>query len=236
MAVKKEANKKAVKPTRNTKDKHPAKRKYRTPPAIKPTVVRAAPQPTPPLQPEPVPEVVETPGDDGLTNKQRVWINQYLICWNATEAARRAGYSDPEVSGWENKQKPAIKAIIDARLKEHKMGADEVLSRLSDMAGGSMGDFIGTYIDPSTNQLADSIDLGVARKAGKLHLIKRLSIGKDGITLEIYDSKSALELLGKHYELFTEKHKHEGEVGTRITNLNDLLKLAYGSKSETKPG
>lgn len=221
-----------IKPKAKPKTK-PRKRKSRVPPAIAQIVARAA---IPAAMPEPQPEPIETAGDDGLTNKQRVFIDQYLICWNSTEAARRAGYSSPEQSGYENRNKPLVKAAIDARLKEHKLSADEVLARLSEQASSSMADFLSVYDNPLTNREESTIDLEKARAAGKLHLIKKVNIGKDGISIELYDARGALELLGKHYELFTEKHKHEGEVGTRITNLNDLLKLAYGPKPETKPG
>lgn len=173
---------------------------------------------------------VEPIGLDGLTDKQRVWCEHYLQCGlNATEAGRRAGYKDPEQSGWVNKNKAEIRAYLDARLKSHKMGADEVLARLSDMAQGNMGDFIGREITEDGLYI-DTIDLSKARKSGKLHLIRKIKIGPDGTSLELHDAKDALELIGKHYELFTEKQKIEGEVSTRISNLNELLKIAYGPK------
>lgn len=173
---------------------------------------------------------IESIGPDGLTDKQRVWCEAYLQCGlNATEAARRAGYKDPEQSGWVNKNKAEIRAYLDARLKSHKMGADEVLARLSDMAQGNMGDFISREITEDGLSI-DTIDLSKARKSGKLHLIRKIKIGPDGTSLELHDAKDALELIGKHYELFTEKQKIEGEVSTRISNLNELLKIAYGPK------
>ena len=55
-----------------------------------------------------------------LTEKQKRFIDYYIETGNASEAARRAGYSE-KTAGWigqENLQKPTIKAAIDARLKE----------------------------------------------------------------------------------------------------------------------
>lgn len=55
-----------------------------------------------------------------LTEKQRRFVDYYIETGNASEAARRAGYSE-KTAGWigqENLQKPTIKAAIDARLRE----------------------------------------------------------------------------------------------------------------------
>ena len=51
---------------------------------------------------------IEAVGEDGLTDKQRAFVSQYLICWNASEAARRAGYSVKSAYsiGSENLTKP----------------------------------------------------------------------------------------------------------------------------------
>jgi phage terminase small subunit len=80
----------------------------------------------------------------GLTNKQRVFIDEYLQCWNATEAARRAGYSErtATVIGHENLTKPDIRAEIETRLSEKHMSADEALTLLADMARGDLGEFM----------------------------------------------------------------------------------------------
>lgn len=208
-------------PTKTTKKK----RKPRTPKPIAEVLARLPS--TSPQQPEPAEEI----GEDNLTPRQRIFIEEYLRCWNATEAARRAGYSDPEQSGWVNKHKVEVRAAMEARLSEHRLSADEVLARLSDHAMGTMGDFIGTnYLE--SGQAITVIDLERARRAGKLHLIKKIRVDEKGTAIELYDAKAALELLGKHYELFTEKQKLEGELTTRISNLNDLLNIAYGPKPE----
>ena len=78
-----------------------------------------------------------------LTKKQRVFIDEYLKCFNATEAARRAGYSDATAYaiGWENLRKPEIKAEIDARLDEVHMSANEALKLTADLARIDIGVF-----------------------------------------------------------------------------------------------
>lgn len=55
-----------------------------------------------------------------LTEKQKRFIDYYVETGNATEAARKAGYSEKTSYsiGHENLKKPEIKSAIDARLKE----------------------------------------------------------------------------------------------------------------------
>lgn len=81
-----------------------------------------------------------------LTEKQKRFIDYYIETGNATESARRAGYSPKtaEAIGLENLGKPRIKAAIDARLKalEDKRIAkvDEVLKFLTATLRGEVKD------------------------------------------------------------------------------------------------
>lgn len=52
---------------------------------------------------------------EGLTDKQRRFCEEYVIDWNATQAAIRAGYSDKTAAaiGHENLTKPDIQEYID---------------------------------------------------------------------------------------------------------------------------
>lgn len=72
-----------------------------------------------------------------LTEKQKRFVDFYIETGNATESARRAGYSPKtaEAIGLENLGKPRIKSAIDARLKELEDSriakADEALKFLT---------------------------------------------------------------------------------------------------------
>lgn len=80
----------------------------------------------------------------GLTNKQRVFIEEYLQCWNATEAARRAGYSERTAysQGQRLLKHVEVSAAIETRIAEKQMSADEALTLLADMARGDLGEFM----------------------------------------------------------------------------------------------
>lgn len=134
-----------------------------------------------------------------LTDKQKVFIDEYLKCFNAAKAARQAGYSEKSAYniGWENVRKPEIQAEITARLDEVHMGSDEALKLLADMARGDLGDFM------AISSVGFSLDLETAREEGKTKLIKKVSQktiidGKQDkethiIDIELHDAQAALE-------------------------------------------
>lgn len=153
--------------------------------------------------------------DDGLNDRQRAFVEHYLRVWSKAEAARLAGYSPATARqiGHALLTKVDISAAIDRRLSELKMSADEVLTRLSDHARGSMGDFLS--VGPEGEPQLDIIR---ASDLKRLHLIKKakttkryLENGQKEVTLEIelYDAQSALVQLGRAHTLFGDRTKNE---------------------------
>lgn len=139
-----------------------------------------------------------------LTDKQAAFIDHYLMCLNATEAARRAGYKSPRQMGSENLSKPYIRAEIDRRLKSRTMKADEVLFRLGQQAEG---------LPPEVFETAYAglmVDFDKVKELGLTHLIKKITYNAKGYAqVELYDAQSALIQLGKHYALFTDRVQHD---------------------------
>lgn len=143
-----------------------------------------------------------------LNSKQQAFVEHYIACgWNATEAARRAGYSAKTAGsiGHENLTKPEIRAAINARVAELKMSADEVLTRLADMARSNMGDFIKLVPAADGKGKVAVFDFDRAAKAGKLHLIKSIKINAKGTIVELHDAQAALVQLGRHHGLFADR-------------------------------
>ena len=170
--------------------------------------------------------------DMGLTAKQRKFTEEYLICWNASEAARRAGYRWPYKVASMLMARPSIKALIAQRVAETAMSADEVLHRLAEHARGSMADFV-------TDDGA--IDLARARAAGKLHLVRRYSEAgeKAGASIELYDAQAALEKIGKALGLFRERIEMTVEVDVdsmREQLASKLSRLAEAGAAPEVPG
>jgi phage terminase small subunit len=148
-----------------------------------------------------------------LTDKQQRFIDAYLMCWNATEAARRAGYSKQTAYaiGWENLRKPEIRSAIDERLKEFHLSADEVLAMLSEQARNVAAQYIIT--DKSGRP---KVDVAAMIRDGKQHLIKGISYKQNGVEVEFYDAHAAKFLIGKHHRLFVDRVEHEGPNGGPI--------------------
>lgn len=143
-----------------------------------------------------------------LTRRQQVFVSEYIKCWNASEAARKAGYSERSAysRGYELVRNREVKAAIEARLDEVHMSAEEALKLTADIARGDVGEFMA--IGP----MGFSLDLEAAQKAGKTNLLKKVTQKTviDGkrdtethiVDIELYDRQAALrDILGVHGRL-----------------------------------
>jgi len=152
--------------------------------------------------------------------KERVWIAEYLKCFNATKAAEIAGYK------WPNKIGPALKQknaeLIEAALKERAMTPEIVVDRLSAQARAEYAEYINDD---------GEVDLAALRRAGKMHLVKGIKYDRQGRTMvEFYDAQAALVHIGKHHKLFTEQTAFDGTI--RIEGLENLLDRIYGKADQ----
>lgn len=142
-----------------------------------------------------------------LSNKQRAFVAHYVTHWNASAAARAAGYSAKTAGaiGHENLKKPEIAAAIQQRLDELTMRADEVLVRLTAHARASLADVLrlpDVETADADARAAWAIDLVKAQQTGAIHAIKTIKHGQYGDTIELHDPLRPLELLGKYHKLF----------------------------------
>ena len=137
-----------------------------------------------------------------LTNKQQIFADEYVQCWNRTEAARRAGFKQPQSQGPRLLKNVEIQKAIQQKLKESSMSADEALSRLTGLARGS----IESFLEFQDGQKRPIVNLLKAKEAGLLHLIKEVKYNPTGgLEIKLYSAHDALRDIGKHHALFTEK-------------------------------
>lgn len=176
-----------------------------------------------------------------LTTKQRLFVAHYLECWNATEAARRAGYSPKSASiiAHENLRKPNIQMAIRDGIAAI-MPAGEVLKTIADHARGTLADFMiiadeeviierQTHLDDGKLTITTEkvvrpvarVDLKKAAAAGKLHLIKSYNLTERGLRIELHDAQAALALLGKHHGLFKDQGTILNVRPEDLANLSD---------------
>lgn len=99
-----------------------------------------------------------------LTPKQKAFADYYIECGNASEAARRAKYSEKTAFriGAENLHKPAIQAYIQQRMAEQDAKrvatADEVLRFYTSVMRGEERDAFGLDVGMAERlKAADSL-------------------------------------------------------------------------------
>lgn len=142
-----------------------------------------------------------------LNNKQEAFVQAYLRTFNATQAAKDAGYSEKTAYSYGQQllKNLEIAARVKVELESRAMDAEEVLARLAAQARGD----ISELIDPATMTL----DLKKAQQSGSTHLIKKIRqtiiTGDEKQTeifeFELYDAQAALVHIGKHLALFKER-------------------------------
>lgn len=168
-----------------------------------------------------------------LPPKQRLFVEEYLTCLNAAEAARRAGYSEKGArqQGQRLLTYVDVAAAVQAGLALRAMPPDEVLARLADQARATADDFLAIYESPlydiTGQPVLDkdgkpivrywpSLDLEKARQAGMLHLIKKVSYTAHGPSVELYDAQAALNTLAKYYGLLVDRQELTGKDGAPL--------------------
>ncbi len=172
---------------------------------------------------------------DALPPKRRRWLEVYLTTWNATEAARQAGYAHPGVQGPRLLGNVMIQRAIHDRMAEQAMPADELMKRLADQARASLSDFITLGYRPIINDKGEQIgeqqdvalNTDVFQERG--HLIKSIQVTQYGIKLELYDAQDAMEKIGKGLGIW-----REGFTGELTLTSEFPVNLSMTSSQKSK--
>lgn len=146
-----------------------------------------------------------------MTEKQKRFVDEYLIDLNATQAAVRAGYSAKTAKqiGQENLTKPDLRDYIDEQLKklhdEKTADAKEVIEYLTSVMRGQ-----------STAEIV--VVEGEGEGCSAARTMKKAPDEKERLR--------AAELLGKRFGIFTDK----AEINANITSekLADVFKQIGG--------
>lgn len=183
-----------------------------------------------------------------------MFCEEYLIDLNATQAAIRAGYSERTATAQAarlltnvNVQEYIQKRKRD-RVERTEITQDRVLQELAVIAFSNAADYAAVVEKQMMLKCEDGTEIGMIDDAGKpvmyrtvepvltqdltenqkraLAVIKK---GRDGFEVKPYDKIRALELLGKHIGMFTEKVEVSGEVNNPFEGLTteELKKLVY---------
>lgn len=167
-----------------------------------------------------------------LTQKQKLFIDEYLIDLNATQAAIRAGYSPnnadkigSELLG-KTRVSDAIKTAMAERSKRTGINQDRILMELAKIALVNPENVVN--FDEATIR-EDALPEDLAAVASVK--VKRFPT-KDGEGIEreikFYDKTKALDLAGRHLGMFKDKLELSGGLDTEKTKLDDLLQQMRG--------
>ena len=109
-----------------------------------------------------------------LTRKQRIFIDEYLKSWNASDAAKKAGYSQKTARfiGAINLTKVNIRKEIDARLRESHVSTEEALKILGEQSRSKLSDFFKvveywTYSATHSDDVLETEEEPIINKEGE---------------------------------------------------------------------
>ncbi len=173
-----------------------------------------------------------------LNEKQRRFVEEYLIDLNATQAATRAGYS-PRTANEQGARllahvsvAQAIRDALDRRSARTEITQDMVLAELAKIGFADMRKLLKW-----TGNLP-RMDLIEAEESGEVEItaanfvrlfdseeldddivgaIAEISQTKDGaLKVKLHDKQAALVNIGKHLGMFKERVEHTGKDGGPI--------------------
>ena len=130
-----------------------------------------------------------------LTPRQKLFVEEYLVDLNATQAAIRAGYSQKTARsiGQENLTKPdiakAIQEAMDKRAEEVQLTSEDIVRDLMELRDMCMG--------------RKPMAVAVKDEDGNI-------VQADVKKVDTAGANRALELLGKHKAMFVDRKHVEG--------------------------
>jgi len=195
-----------------------------------------------------------------LTAKQQRFCDEYLIDLNATQAAIRAGYSakNADKIGSELLGKTRVAEYIEERkadrVKRTEITQDMVLKELANIAFSNAADY-ASVIEKQAMVDVNGVMVPMHDAEGNpvmyrtvepvltenltedqqkvLAVIKK---GRDGFEVKPHDKVRALELLGKHLGMWTDKVVVEGKSKSPYDELSveELKALAEMCEADEK--
>ena len=153
----------------------------------------------------------------GISDRQRIFVKEYCVDFNITRAARAAGYAKSSASNTgtsllrKKEIQIAIRDELQQRLDRIEISQDMVITELAKIAFSDMKFF--ARWNNNRVELLDSSEL----PEGTTACISEISETTRGLRIKLHDKRAALELLGRHLGLFTDKL----EISGKVTHSNE---------------
>ena len=160
-----------------------------------------------------------------MTKKQQLFVDEYLIDLNATQAAIRAGYSveTAAVIGCENLTKPNIQQAIAEKMAERSkrtgVNQDRVVLELAKLAFVKMTDIVDSHGRIKDTATDDDLACIESMKYKSSESETGSSIERE---VKIASKMKALELLGKHLGMWNDKIDVNVAIPVVISGEDDL--------------
>ncbi|WP_313469826.1 terminase small subunit [Lysinibacillus sp.] len=193
----------------------------------------------------PMDEVVyfEAEGNDGLTDKQRLFVAYYVKSWNATKAYQKAygcAYSTAMVEGSKHLRNPKIREEIvkvrDGLTEDALLDKRTLIQKWIDIAFADITDYVKfgrqeevvynddgqPELDMNGNVKTYAFNYVHLNESTEIDgsLITEVKQGKDGISVKLADKMKALDFLSKHLDLLNERELKQLQVEQVRMNVN----------------
>lgn len=146
---------------------------------------------------------------DNLTEKQKIFCREYIFDWNATRAAKVAGYSEHTAHsiGHENLSKPEIQAYIEFIQKDLEkvtgISRMRVMKELEKIAFSSIAHLHNTWIERkefdklTEDQKAAIQEISTQTRMEKNPIEGGMPIQVDYVKVKLYDKMKAVDTINK---------------------------------------
>ena len=164
-----------------------------------------------------------------LPPMQDRFVDEWLIDFNGTQAAIRAGYSERSARSIAGRllTKDNIQAEISRRQKDlqrrTEISQERVLRELARVAFADAADYVQVETRIiNRGEVKVPIELAVHKETADLSADQRAAIasikqGANGVEIKLHDKIKALELLGRHIGMFNDKLSLSGTDGGPLT-------------------
>ena len=165
-----------------------------------------------------------------MTEKQKIFADEYLIDLNATRAYRKAYPSvkkDETAAQAGSRMLRNVKVAgyiaerMQARQERTEITQDKVLEELAAIAFARATD----YAEVKDDQVIIKDTAGLSEN--QIKAIAGIKQGKFGIEVKLSDKEKALELLGRHLGMFKDRVEVSG-LEEEKTKLSDLIRQMRG--------
>ena len=165
-----------------------------------------------------------------MTEKQKIFADEYLIDLNATRAYRKAY---PSVKKDETAAQAGSRMLRNVKVAEYiaermqarqertEITQDKVLEELAAIAFARATD----YAEVKDDQVIIKDTAGLSEN--QIKAIAGIKQGKFGIEVKLSDKEKALELLGRHLGMFKDRVEVSG-LEEEKTKLSDLIRQMRG--------